>query len=181
MKQECERVREELNRFLDGDLPAAAATDVASHLGTCVGCRHEYDSLKAVKEGLRAPVPISAERMEAARQKLFARLEQEAVQEATTQPSRPGWWTRISAALPRLRFGWQPALATVAAGGVLALLLLVPTGPGAGGTEITLPDTNEMSELYRLHDAHGGAWMGADPALHRDEAADAHAAIAGAQ
>jgi len=42
----CTRVRENLNRFLDNDLAAKEATECASHLETCVGCRHAYEQLR---------------------------------------------------------------------------------------------------------------------------------------
>jgi hypothetical protein len=180
MKRDCEHVREGLSRFLDGDLPAGAATDVAAHLTTCVPCRHEHDALKAVRDGLRgATLPVPPERMAAAREALFTRLERDVTAGATARAPRKGGWASFTGWVARSQFGWQPALATVAAAGVLALLLTTSRGgQRMGEPEILLPGAAEMGEMYRLHDAHGGVWGASDPALHRDEAADAHATLA---
>jgi hypothetical protein len=42
----CERVREHLSAYHDGELPDAVRLDVESHLGHCIDCRQEFTSLK---------------------------------------------------------------------------------------------------------------------------------------
>ncbi|MPZ70362.1 MAG: hypothetical protein GEU71_12670 [Actinobacteria bacterium] len=41
----CERVREDLPRFLSGELPDGERTEIATHLKGCIGCAAEHDAI----------------------------------------------------------------------------------------------------------------------------------------
>ncbi|MBQ9079697.1 MAG: zf-HC2 domain-containing protein [Clostridia bacterium] len=44
----CEQVSELINEYIDGELDAATAAAVASHIAECDGCRRLYDEISAV-------------------------------------------------------------------------------------------------------------------------------------
>jgi anti-sigma factor RsiW len=175
----CEKTRDSLTRFLDNELPGREATEVTAHLEACADCRREYDQFKQMKETLRAlPLP-SAQNAETARLRAFARLESAVHAETSLPPARSAW--RWPAALR----GWQPAVATVAAAALVGVFFMLPNAseveetPALNGTAVTapLPGASELSELYALHDVHGGPLTEDDMLLRRSETADAHAAL----
>lgn len=49
----CEKYAEMMNRYLDGDLPAAQISDLLDHLETCASCRNRFDALKIVAFEMR--------------------------------------------------------------------------------------------------------------------------------
>lgn len=60
MPQECNRIRENLSAWLDGELPEEESREVAGHLAQCADCRREavrLERLDALLESLAAPVP----------------------------------------------------------------------------------------------------------------------------
>ena len=62
----CERAKEQIGAYLDGELPPGARGDVDAHLVTCSSCRAEFEALGAMatelaarhaEEQATAPVP----------------------------------------------------------------------------------------------------------------------------
>lgn len=49
----CEKYAEMMNRYLDGDLPAAQISDLLDHLETCASCRNRFDALKIMAFEMR--------------------------------------------------------------------------------------------------------------------------------
>lgn len=170
MHTTCERVRENLNRFLDTDQSAKEASEVAAHLDTCPACRLEYDRLRAIQQGVRSLPQPSSEVAEAARVRAFARLEQAVLQE---KPEKRSGWLRLPS------FGkltWQPMAAGLAAAVILAVVFAVPQlTPTEESTEVsTMPTASELSVLYDLHDVHSHNLSTDDPMIQRSRTADAH-------
>jgi predicted anti-sigma-YlaC factor YlaD len=56
----CQDVREQLQEYLDGQLPSTAAQDVDAHLKTCAVCRDELGLLRQVDDAL-ATLPLLEE------------------------------------------------------------------------------------------------------------------------
>ena len=44
----CREALERLDEFMDGELPAALAAELESHLGSCPSCRSEADTLRSL-------------------------------------------------------------------------------------------------------------------------------------
>lgn len=167
----CTRAINNLSRFLDGDLDGRAATAVAEHLAVCPACRGAREREQALRAALRGlPVPPGGD---AARERVFSRLHR-AVRTGEARSRRALWiWRPVA---------WRPAAATLAAAALAALVFLLgpaPISPPSGpALDVPLPGPAEMSTLYHLHDAHGGAVLAPDePILHRDVAAEARAAL----
>lgn len=61
MSNNCERVREQLSAFDDGELAREEALDLERHLSTCADCRVEREALreswKLFKQAYSAPSP----------------------------------------------------------------------------------------------------------------------------
>ena len=157
--EECNRAL--LTRLLDNDLASGEATRLTAHLHGCVACRRAYDETVALRHAVRSLPAPSASRAEAARARVYARLERSVrVAPAPVRPA-PVWGLRLAG-----------GLATAgAAAGLLFLTLpgLRQTAPapraGAIATSavaVPLPGGGEMSELFQLHDARSLAAAEAD-------------------
>ena len=53
MSERCSEVLEELERFIDGELPADQIADLAAHLNECTPCLYRADFQAKLKEILR--------------------------------------------------------------------------------------------------------------------------------
>lgn len=49
MKPECEQALRDIERFLDGEMPAPQAVEVESHLHTCTPCMERADFKRQLK------------------------------------------------------------------------------------------------------------------------------------
>jgi anti-sigma factor RsiW len=180
MRKRCEHVRENLSRFLDNDLSGRQATAIAAHLDDCLGCRHEYDALRAVRQTIQTTSTASTPPDAAgARERVFARFEQ-AVHETPPVPApaqRIAAWTSVLPTWRRPSAGGTLLAALGIAG--IAFLLLRPTPETAPTKSATpsLPGDREISLLFDLHDAHVGGLTSDDPVLRRSQAAEAHASL----
>jgi putative zinc finger protein len=57
----CDRIRDDLDAFLDGDLAGDARTALAAHVAQCAACRAVLDRAQALRAALaRLPVPAPA-------------------------------------------------------------------------------------------------------------------------
>ena len=165
----CNDTRENLSRFLDNDLGGAEATEMAAHLDECIGCRHEYDRLIALRAAIQS---LSAPGDGGARDRVFGRLETLARQAPETgavnrAPRRP--WPSFT-----LRPAYAAGLGAAAAT-CIAFLVFSPSVPPATATP--LPNTMEMSQFYAMHDAHLVGLSSAEPVGHRDLAAEGRATL----
>lgn len=179
MNAECNRVRENLNRYLDNDLSGREATNLVAHLETCVGCHHVYERLRAVKTALHQIEDLQPATMEATRLRAFARLAQSAHQKNGVKTAvRQNVWSWNVLMSPRV---WQSVSLSVAAVATLvAVLFLIPQPHKTTPTTIDgtpLPGGAELSAMFDLHDVQGGGLTATDPTLSRSEAAEAHALL----
>jgi anti-sigma factor RsiW len=169
----CERLQEQLNSFLDGELDAAHAVSLSAHLEECPECRRELVALKATQTLLRsAPVPDGRQ---AQRQAL-------ATFRNSSTAERP---------VPRSRPVWQGVLASAAATAVLAAVMyhytvqpglqlplpetnrMVATTLGANG----LPTSDELDEMTSLHAAQSFAVPAGDDGIQQTTLADANSRL----
>lgn len=163
----CDRVGSRLSRYLDNDLSAEAATDVAAHLTGCDTCRREHDDLVAVRTALRAlPTPNS----DVVRDRVFTRLERaarvvaaERAEAERERRTRFGFaWLRRGPGL-----GIGGAFATLAIAGVVTSAFFLHPGSDSkavnetsgvrAGTPVALPAPGRMETLFQLHDARAEA------------------------
>jgi len=108
---------EELSAYLDGDLEAARAGEVAAHLEGCNACREVRAQLQAMTAGLKSLGD------EAPARDLWRGVERSL---AATRPARAGWWRRL----------WMvPASALAGAAAAVLVLLLVSERPPAGSPQ----------------------------------------------
>ena len=49
----CEKYIQQMNRYLDGDLPASQISDLLEHLESCPSCRNRFDALKIIAFEMR--------------------------------------------------------------------------------------------------------------------------------
>jgi len=129
----CERVRELIPELLAGRLDAAARQRVIDHLDGCAGCRAEVAQLGVVFRGLEAmeePEPSTA-----MKGRFLEALH--AYQEGYQDAER-----RLSYAIPKRKWFWNPvwqaaAAAVLLAAGIAGGRWLVPRGAEpAGNSEI---------------------------------------------
>ena len=143
----CDRAREQLPAFVDGELAGEEARLVAMHLGTCAGCRR----LEATLAALAAELPKLADEEPDLR---FTRD----VMAATSERRSVAWtWvaTRFSAWSERPRFAMEAAYI-----GVLVLMLVL----GAFSTPVAaLPQKGV--ELMQSESTAPSIWTRADEGL----------------
>lgn len=53
MASDCQGTLEELNRFLDKELPEPVKTEIMGHLGSCVDCQQTFDFHGELKRVVR--------------------------------------------------------------------------------------------------------------------------------
>jgi anti-sigma factor RsiW len=110
-----------LQALLDGELDAANALAVESHLKTCAGCGAYFRTLQALRERLAEPElsPPAPERLRARIEDMIAR--ESRPRAAATGPARR-WIERLSA-------GWTAAGAMGAVAATLLIVQLTPVPP----------------------------------------------------
>jgi anti-sigma factor RsiW len=172
----CERVRQLLSDYLDGELSSAVTTRIQSHLYGCPGCEQEHQALRRTVQLLaghgRQRVPIDCRDLVLARLRAGERL---------APAPRRDWWRGIVPELPfPLPATGVPRAAAVAGLALFCLggawLLRAGTGApggaqmaangGANRVALTRPVAQRLTseeELTRFHapDSFGQA-MGRD-------------------
>lgn len=103
----CQKARLQMSRKLDGVLPPAEDAALQAHLSACPACRTVWEQLCALQQCLREPEPVP-ETLHSAVMARIAQARQEPAQKASVRRG------------PR-RKAWIPALAGVAACGVLVV------------------------------------------------------------
>ena len=65
-RTDCERVRENLGRLLDGELPKKERERLLAHIGACVECAAEWETVREIRRsaGRGAPRATDEERRE---------------------------------------------------------------------------------------------------------------------
>lgn len=187
----CERIRQLLSDYLDGELSSAVTTRVQSHLYGCAACEREHQALRRTVQLLaghgRQRVPVDC------REAVLARLRSGeevggAITRRGTGAGNPSWWRALvpDFSLPPRAPGGAPSAlwARASAVGALALLcvggawLMRPDAAGGGGPQlaaigpgsergrIVRPVSQEPTpaeELRRFHAPdHFGQAMGRD-------------------
>jgi anti-sigma factor RsiW len=137
----CERIRQLLSDYLDGELSSAVTTRVQGHLYGCPGCEREHQALRLTVQLLAAQgrqrIPIDC------RDAVLARIREGDGARAMAPASRPWWQAFLSdLALPQPGFGLARAsavagLALVCVGGAWFLraeTVMAPGGPRLAAT-----------------------------------------------
>jgi len=102
----CDRIREQLTAYLDGDLDADRGTVVRGHLRGCDDCRKVAEAEAALRDELRALPPLDPPAS------LWSGVQARLAQAEVAEASRPAW----RRALAR----WAPRMPRVATGGLIA-------------------------------------------------------------
>jgi TonB family protein len=112
MKDDCRPTREQLERFLDGELDPRSTARVAAHLAGCPDCRHELEALRAINHLVRhdEPPPLAEDYWDWHRREVWRRLRSD--RRARPEP------------VTGRRFPWL-RLATVAAGVAVVMIATV--------------------------------------------------------
>ena len=88
----CDRIRDLLDDYLTGDLPADVSQEVHEHLGRCLSCRREWKELQdLLEQTAELPAEIFPER------NLWPEIEMR-IAGTRSEPSRP-WWLYLAAAV----------------------------------------------------------------------------------
>ena len=88
----CDRIRDLLDDYLTGDLPADVSQEVHEHLGRCLSCRREWKELQdLLEQTAELPAEIFPER------NLWPEIEMR-IGATRSEPSRP-WWLYLAAAV----------------------------------------------------------------------------------
>lgn len=109
----CDKTREQLTAYLDGDLEGDRGTAVRGHLRTCDACRAMASDEAALRDGLRSLPPVDPPAS------LWANVQARLAQEEVAESERPAWKRALSrwrrgAAMPRFALGMTAvAAATV--------------------------------------------------------------------
>jgi len=151
----CNRAKETLPLFAGGDLSAAEADRISSHLQQCAGCRLFYEGLENQQTLLRSlrQTTVTPAALASMRQGLFPRL----------AAQRLGWWVRlerfvlIETRRPRLAFAGAAIVAVISAT-LFAQMWQVTASPTAAVFEDS--DTLRLPANYRDWIALGTASAG---------------------
>ena len=113
----CDKTREQLTAYLDGELEGDRGTAVRGHLRTCDACRGMAADEAALRDGLRSLPPVDPP------PSLWANVQARLAQEEVAESERPAWRRTLSrwmrdAAMPRFALG----MTAVAAAAVLVLV-----------------------------------------------------------
>jgi anti-sigma factor RsiW len=144
----CERIRQLLSDYLDGELSSAVTTKVQSHLYGCAACEREHQALRRTVQLLAAEgrqrIPVDC------RDLVLARLREGSETRPTVAPHGP-WWRALVPEMDRLVWP-QFGLARVGAVAGLALL-------GVGGAWFLRPGTTapESARFAAVQPSRGGA------------------------
>lgn len=181
-----EDTHELLNRYLDGDLSAGEASQVAATLASDRHLRRELESLSAVRAAVRrVPAPPDAGDAEQGRLRTLSALRARVATE--------GWHPAPAQTLPVSALPTITTLLTVVT--VVGGYLLLPTpwhhpsttrkvppparhaAPQRVAASLPAPSDEEIGLLFDLHDAQSGAATSDDLLSHRHHAATAQAAL----
>ena len=112
----CDRIREQLTPYLDGELDGDRGTVIRGHLRSCDACAKIAEDEAVLRDGLRA---LPAQDPPAS---LWANVQAQLAQEEVAESKRPAWrralarWSRFVPSAPRMATG---ALVGAAAVGVI--------------------------------------------------------------
>jgi anti-sigma factor RsiW len=132
----CVEVLDLIGPLVDGELDLRSCAEVERHLAGCAGCSAERDSLLALRELVRARLPVHEPP-----QGMEARLLRTVLQAERSRPERRRW--RLAPAL----------LLPLAAAAALALWVRPPGQPAAPGAEPN-PAAVFEAHLRSLQAAH---------------------------
>jgi negative regulator of sigma E activity len=110
----CERTREQLTAYLDGELEGDDGTPVRGHLRTCEACRAIATDEAALRDGLRALPPVDPPAS------LWAGVQARLAAEEVRESERPAWrralakWGRMIPAPRYVAIGGLAVAATIA-------------------------------------------------------------------
>jgi len=105
----CDKTREQLTAYLDGDLEGDRGTAVRGHLRTCDACRAMAADEAALRDGLRSLPPVDPPAS------LWANVQARLAQEEVAESKRPAWRRVVSQWMPSpQRFALGMALAAAA-------------------------------------------------------------------
>ena len=108
----CDKIREQLTAYLDGELEGDRGTPVRGHLRTCEACRQVATDEAALRDGLRALPPLDPP------PSLWANVQAQLAAAEVRESQRPAWRRALSRWAPLApRFGM--ALGACAAATVL--------------------------------------------------------------
>jgi anti-sigma factor RsiW len=93
---ECERARQLIDAYVDGELALETSTEIEQHIDSCEACRRLYASRRALSAQLRDPaLPVAAP--DGLRRRVAAALDAEAPRLVTRRPA-PRQWMQLAAA-----------------------------------------------------------------------------------
>jgi len=96
----CEKIREQLTAYLDGELEGDRGTPVRGHLRTCAACRQVATDEAALRDGLRALPPLDPP------PSLWAGVQAQLAAAEVRESQRPAWRRALSRWAPLApRFG----------------------------------------------------------------------------
>lgn len=96
----CEKIREQLTAYLDGELEGDRGTPVRGHLRTCEACRQIATDEAALRDGLRALPPIDPPTS------MWAGIQAKLADAEVAESQRPAWRRALTRWAPQApRFG----------------------------------------------------------------------------
>ena len=111
----CDKTREQLTAYLDGELEGDRGTAVRGHLRTCDACRAMASDEAALRDGLRSLPPVDPPAS------LWANVQARLAQDEVAESERPAWRRTLSRWMPMApRFAL--GMTAVAAAAVLVLV-----------------------------------------------------------
>ncbi len=111
----CDKAREQLTAYLDGELEGDRGTAVRGHLRTCDACRAMSADEAALRDGLRSLPPVDPPAS------LWANVQAQLAKEEVVESQRPAWKRAVSRWMPMApRFAL--GMSAVAAAAVLLLV-----------------------------------------------------------
>ena len=130
----CQEIRNRLDAYVDGELPAGEAEKVNRHLEACPACRHQAEVLRQIGSALDLLPPLTAP------PRLY-RKALGAYRKGMAAPSLADWWRNLTIAMRSAVCG--AALAGLLCGAVMATSIVTPTSQDGAGLYQTLYATNE--------------------------------------
>jgi len=112
----CDKTREQLTAYLDGELEGDRGTAVRGHLRTCDACRAMASDEAALRDGLRSLPPLDPPAS------MWAGVQARLAKEEVAESERPAWRRALARWMPSSpRFGIGMAFVAAVAGVVLVL------------------------------------------------------------
>ena len=106
----CDRFREQLTAYLDGELTDVRGSAVRGHLRGCDACRSAAENEAALRDGLRALPPMDPP------PSLWAGVQAQLAKEEVADAERPAWrrlLQRLAPRAPQIAFGGLALAAAV--------------------------------------------------------------------